>query len=510
MAKNIFQKFVDVVAPSFALKRKQAIDRNIRYDSSVDKVRRYEAASSGYRWDGWSDTDANSNVNQDTQNDLAFLRRRSRNLYQNDPFGKRTPSLIANNVVGTGIVATPVINGGNAKKNIVEDLKKKWDEWADKTTVDFSEKLNFYGIEHLVMRTVVLSGEAIVIRQRVPTKYNKIGIQIQVLESEYIDQSINQTPEIGGDYVWYGIKFNKWGKITGYYIFDKHPTEWGAKSNLIPIEDICHVFYIERTGQRRGVPWSASTLLKQRDLSDYEDAELYGKKSNSALTTFVTNTSPDKLTGNDDEPDDRFDSVTPGTVTYLKPGESVHFPTPPQNGVFPSYLQTQYRAIAAGLGITYESLTGDLSNVNFSSGRMGWIEMQRNIQDWQWQMLIPQFCDKVYSWFIEQHKMMGNIPNTLEVNATWTCPRREMIDPSKEITGLLKQLRSGLISYPEAVKQLGYDPDLLIAEIKQYRDLYKSDGLKAEWNIELDVAFAQIIAAAEAKKQTENNTKAPV
>ena len=501
MKKSIIQNIIEFVAPSKALQRQQAID----------KIRRYEAASGGYRWDGWSDNDTSLNVNQDLYRDLSFLRKRSRNLYQNDPYGKRTPSLIANNVVGTGIVATPLIPNGQTKKNLSENIKQKWADWADYVTIDYNEKHNFYGIQHLVMRTVVLSGEALVVRRRVPTKYNKLGIQLQVLESEYIDQSKHDTNNLDGNNIWYGIQFNKWGKITGYYLWDRHPTEWGAVSNLVPIEDVCHVYYVERTGQRRGVPWSASTLLKQRDLNDYEDAELYGKKSGAAFTTFVTNTSPDKISGNDneDDNDDRFDSVSPGTITYLKPGESVHFPTPPQNSVFPAYLQTQYRAIAAGLGVTYEAFTGDLSNVNFSSGRMGWIEMYRNIQDWQWQMLIPQFCEKVYGWFIEQNQMLGNIPTNQEIKATWTCPRREMIDPSKEIAAMVKQLRAGLISYPEAVKQLGYDPDLIISEIKQYRDAYKSDGLKAEWNVELDVIYAQIIAAAEAKKQQDNTTKTP-
>jgi capsid protein len=40
-------------------------------------------------------------------------------------------------------------------------------------------------------------------------------------------------------------------------------------------------------------------------------------------------------------------------------------------------MRQQLRAIAMGMGITYEQLTGDLTNVNYSSIRAGLIEFRR-------------------------------------------------------------------------------------------------------------------------------------
>lgn len=484
------------IAPKVALKRMR----------TIEAIRRYEGAGGGYRWDGFNASEASTNFNNEVFRDIASLKKRSRHLYQNDPYSKRIPHLIANNVVGSGIVATvKTSNGTNAR---TADLQAKWESFATNKNIDFNERNDFYSLTHLCLRSVVVDGEVFVVRRRVPTKYNEYGIQIQVLESDFLDTTKYQSNLPNGEgYIWYGVQFNKFDKVEGYWLYDKHPNEADAKSNFFKKEDVCHVFLTERPGQLRGVPWSASTLLKQRDLGDYEDAELYGKKATATITAIVTNTSPDSITNDGTKPaDDRFDSFTPGTVNYMKPGESIQFPQLPQNYQYPAYISTQYRAIAAGIGVTYETLTGDLSNVNFSSGRMGWIEMHRNIEVWQWQLIIPQFCDVVFNWFVDQLKMLVVIPSTTAVTVGWTPPRREMIDPLKEINAIIKQLRSSLISFPEAVKQLGYDPKEIVSENALYKKLFEDNGIVADWNIEFD---AQYLMAKTSAKQAAQAKPAP-
>lgn len=45
--------------------------------------------------------------------------------------------------------------------------------------------------------------------------------------------------------------------------------------------------------------------------------------------------------------------------------------------------------------VVVRTLSGDLSQINYLSGRMGWIEFQRSIDAWRWRMFIPQFCARV-------------------------------------------------------------------------------------------------------------------
>ena len=53
-------------------------------------------------------------------------------------------------------------------------------------------------------------------------------------------------------------------------------------------------------------------------------------------------------------------------------------------------MRLQLHAIAAGVGLTYELLTGDLSQVNYSSIRAGLIEFRRRMEALQWQLLRPR------------------------------------------------------------------------------------------------------------------------
>lgn len=60
-----------------------------------------------------------------------------------------------------------------------------------------------------------------------------------------------------------------------------------------------------------------------------------------------------------------------------------------------------------------------------------------------------------------------------DVLVKWTTPRREMLDPTKETDGLVKQVQAGLKSYAEAVRELGYEwADTLdeVAEVQKVLD----------------------------------------
>ena len=65
------------------------------------------------------------------------------------------------------------------------------------------------------------------------------------------------------------------------------------------------------------------------------------------------------------------------------------------------WTQTEFdeHIIAAGYRVPYELLTGDLSQVNYSSLRGGLVEFRRMVDALQWQLVIPGFCESVWRWF---------------------------------------------------------------------------------------------------------------
>lgn len=489
---NFIDKAIGYLYPKAGYRR--AYNRARLY-AMENQVRRYEGAAEGRRHSNWLSRN-NPNVNEVINRDHKNLVSRSRELSINNPYAKKAPVTIANNVVGTGIIPTPylidrvekgrIIKAGKNKVHALEAINAAWKEWATSLSADYDGNYDYFGLQHLAVRTIVVSGEVLIIRKRVKSEVNRFGLQLMVLEGDYIDVTRHTEKTSSGGYILYGVEFDDANKKSGYWIYDRHPSDGAAKSSFVRIEDIIHVYDVERAGQTRGVPFAASTILKQRDLDDYEDAELLGKKAQSCHPIFVTKNGIDEP-GPGDEPED-IESIEPGAINYLKQGESVEMGSVPASVGFGEFVKTQHRAIAAGYLMTYEMLTGDLSNVNFSSGRMGALEFQKVVEFWQHLMFIPKFCDRTFSWFVDSAKIAVGIDDKLIIRSRWTPPRREMIDPLKEITASRLAVRSGFTSLQNVQREAGYNPEDILSDMKEANTWFKEAGLMPESDPSLEVA----------------------
>lgn len=447
-------------------------------------VRRYEGADHGRRTGSFPINRAS--VNRDIGMDAKLLRERSKYLYQNTSNARRAINVIANGIVGTGI--TPTFK--TKDKKALKLIKELWKKFGETTVCDFYGRLNYYGITKLIGITYSMVGECMIVRRRVPPNESLMGLQFQVLDMEYLATQINYQILPGGGYTQDGIEYDKRGKTMAYWLFQRHPSDWYTTPVRVDIADIIHVLDVEFPGQNRGVPKGATTIITERDVDEYLDAERMGKKVQAAHAVFRITQDPEAAESADRadfDGDEELERVEPGMMYHLYPGEDIKFNTPPTAPGAEEYKRGQYRSIAAGYGITYEQLTGDLSNVNFSSYRAGWLEGQKSIEHWQWITLIPQFCDRSMLWFLEQVMLaqggLTKLPDDLEVE--WTTPRREMINPLDETEALRNMIRMGGKSWSEAVTEMGYNPDDVLKSYKRDLELWKAAGLKGEWSVDL-------------------------
>lgn len=488
---NWFDKILLPIAPGWVSRRQ--VDTMNAYTNSTrlermrerhreaDEIERmYEGATMGRRGKTFSMAN-NQSANKEINKYQAKLRERSRYLFKNTTTGKRSVRVMANNVIGLGITPTP--SGPDA---FVKKVKAFWEEWAEETVCDWNGKMNFYGLQKLADKTVSISGECFVLRRRVASGVNKIGLQLMLIEPEFLDSSKSEEKK-GGGFIQNGIEYDADGKITGYWFFTIHPDIRYTQSKFFGREDVAHVYEIDRPGQDRGVPDSAATMLSERDLDDYKDAEIMSKKTSAAYAGMVVTPDPDKLDENH-QPDDYDDlggqKLEPGTIYKLYPGEDIRFSTPPMSQGFESFVRVYQRDIAAGRMLTYEQMTGDYSQVNFSSGRMGFIEGSRNVDDRQWNMHIPMFCKVVYGWFVDAVKTYMGIKTVPEgFKVAWTTPRREMLDPVKEMTALKEALAARLISWQEAIRQASYMPDDVFKELQEDYKRFKDSGIEPNWMV---------------------------
>ena len=453
--KNLADSIVAAFNPVAGLKRQLA-------RSALN--RGFEAASRGRRTDGWRT--AGSDADSEVQKGQRLLRDRARDLRRNNPYAERGISAIASNTVGYGIVPAPKGRKRNVRKAL--DL---WAQWAETTACDASGMGDFYGIQNLAMQSIPESGEVIVRRIWTPNK-NVVNFQIQILEADHLDDSkISIAPDGNGNYIDQGIEYSEAGERLAYWLFPQHPggtirtIRAGLTSQRVPAEDVAHIFLRKRPGQTRGYSWMAPVMLRMRNFDEMEDAVIEAAKVAACFAAIITQDEVG-LGGAASKPAIApIDRLEPGIIEHIPTGTQVTFGTPPAFSGYDAYSKQSLRATSVGLGIPYEVLTGDLNGVSFTSGRMGWLEFGRNIDVWRWQMLVPQLCARVWSWFNEAANLSlngweGFIP------ATWVAPRRDLIDPTKELDALEKEMRIGMLSYGDALKERGInDTEAHIAKI---------------------------------------------
>lgn len=432
--------------------------------------RNYDAASGGRRTQGWRRSGLDAV--QSTGPFLGRLRDTARDLVRNNPHAESALSTIAEDAVGWGIVAKP--------KKANRRAQEAWDAWAGTTACDADGRHDFYGLQQLVMRTVAESGEVLVRRRlRNVDDGLPIPMQLQVIEPDFLDttkDSIGLLP--GGFRIVQGVEYDPLGRRIAYWLFREHPGSSfaTATSVRVPAESVLHIFRTQRPGQVRGVPWFAPVLLRFKDFDEFEDATLMKQKIAACLAVFVTDVdgSTPALGTVDTTATPQIDSLEPGSINYLPTGANVTIADPPSVRDYADYSQTSLRAIASGLGVPYEAMTGDYTDLPFSAARLSRLSYWKRVESWRWRMLIPQFCQPTWAWAMEVAGIFGAGDVGL---AEWTAPPAPMVDPVNEGLAYMRNIRAGLQSLSEVLRERGYDPRTVLEEIKSDNDLLDRLGI---------------------------------
>lgn len=467
---NLLDRMIAAVSPAAGFRRMQ-------YRQAFNL---FDGASRGKRTRHWR-TPGNS-IQSDTRSGLEVLRARARDLGQNNPYAAAAHREIPANIIGQGIRPQVKLEQPDRRARV----DKLVQDWFHTTACDAQGRQDFFGLQHLVARTVVESGEALVVKKRRPAGAEGLPLQIEVLEPDFLDM-LKDGERVGNNQVIQGVEFNPAGQRVAYWLHTTHPGDylstatWG-QSKRVPAEDVLHIFDVTRPGQVRGYPWGAPVILRLRDFDEYEDAQLTRQKIAACFSVFITPgdetlpLSPPEYDGEAEATEPLLpERVVPGMIEELANGKKVEFASPPGVSGYGEYARVTLHEIATGYGAPYALLTGDLTRVNFSSGRMGDRQFSRNVQRWQKQIIIAQFCRPVWAWFMEAAQARGRVDEFID--ARWSPPRRELTDPAREIPAIRDAVRSGLLTLPEAIRQQGYDPDDFMAEVSESNSQLDDLGL---------------------------------
>lgn len=491
--------------PKYLTDSERAIVAELSADARIQQawlsVRRHEAAGNGRRHPRENDHSGFANTAIGSEGEI--LRRRALNMDGNNGFARQAKRVSANGIVGTGSKPSVRVDDKEFEKRLL----KLWSNATHTQKIDHNGHENLTGLAHQVHDAMFTTGDAIVRRRRQPDG----SFKLQVHEGDYIDATYSGISNTSGGYTMHGIEYNAEGVAVAYWLYDSldegQPLAlWSSRR--IPAADVLHCYYADRAGQRRGLPWLRSVYVALMDLTRYMDADLQRSIVAACHAVFVTNSGETLGLGNTAAREE-FDNIQPGDAYYLNNGEDVTFNTPPAHNSFAEYVRAILRLIASGAGVTYESISGDYSQVNFSSAKMASNEMDRNFAEKRERSML-KFYNTVWSWFMESLVLRGELPGTVDaakaIEADWTAPRRAMIDMVKETEGLRLQIASGLISWQEAVRMCGGDPDDVAEELAKALGIMGQVGFVPTWNVPT-TELNQLALEMEAKQTTADAAK---
>jgi lambda family phage portal protein len=415
-----------------------------------------------------------------TQNEL---RAKSRDLVRRNTWAHAALESYVANAVGTGIKPQSMVKDADLR----ETIQTLWSDWTE--TADAAGLTDFYGLQALACRAMLEGGEALVrLRYRRPEDGLPVALQLQVLEPEHLPVTLNNQAD-NGNMIRAGIEFDGLGRRVAYHLYRSHPEDGalapmsgagGLQTVRVKADEIIHLFRPLRPGQIRGEPWLARALVKLNELDQYDDAELVRKKTAAMFAGFITRLGPeDHLMGEGaaDPSGVALAGLEPGTLQILEPGEDVRFSQPADvGGSYSEFLRMQFRAVAAAMGVTYEQLTGDLTQVNYSSIRAGLLEFRRRVEALQHGVIVHQLCRPIWRAWMEQAVLEGTLalPGFARGGAAkrrgylackWIPQGWQWVDPEKEFKALQLAIRSGLMSRSEAISSFGYDAEDVDREI---------------------------------------------
>ena len=430
--------------------------------------RAYEGAA---LTDGWKPRRAGASANTDHMADARQLRIRARSLVQNVPYLARGLQALVSSTIGTGIEPLSLAKGG-------EELNALWTKWAP--VADADGIFDIYGLQAAAYRAMEQDGEVLVRRRtRRPDDGLPVPLQVQLLEIDWLDSSKQGTSPTGGQII-NGVEYDPLGKPRAYWLFGSHPgdTQRVARLTSEPVSarDIIHLFAPSRPGQGRGITRFAPVIARARDLMLYEDAELQRKNLETRLGIVVSGdissmeNPPAQFglgdtAGADGKRTYGDLGVLPsGGITEIPPGVNMQQIEPKVSSDFVGYCTLNLHLIAAGIGVPYESMTGDMTKVNFSSARIRQIDFRRDCEQTQWLVVVPRLCNVLWKWFVDA-AVLGGAQRKAEYAVDWSTPRWDYVNPLQDVKAERDAIGAGLLSPSEALRRRGYKPGQVFAEM---------------------------------------------
>lgn len=467
--------------------------------------RMYAMAKNSRLTSGWGN--ATSSEDSELLSSLTVARNRSRQLVRDAAYAKRAKVIIQNNIVGSGIgMQAQVMNSrGTLNDRINDDIETVWDAWTQKTSCHTGQALHFADIERVAMGQIFEAGEVFIRLYQQPFGESVVPFALEVIEAERIADDLQPGPQNNQNRVRLGVEVDRYGAAVAYFIRTQHPGELRltatqtVKIERVPAEQILHLRFIDRWPQTRAMPWMHAAARKLNDMDGLTEAEITAARAAACYMGFIE--LPDATTqyGEPQADGSTQSELEPAMIERLNPGEKFTFAAPNRpNTQLDPFMRMMLREVAAGTGSSYESLSRDYSQSNYSSSRLALIDdrdLWRTLQQW----FIRDFRDEVHRRWLQQAVLARAISsiNLAEYAATPAKfeavrfkPRGwSWIDPTKEVEAYKSAILAGFTTVSDVIALTGSGRDL--------EDVLKERKRELEMMQEMDLTFSTDPATVE-------------
>ena len=425
------------------------------------------------------------------RNSRDLIRARARDLERNSDMMGSVISAFKRNIIGYGYK----LQASTGNPELDDKIEREWDIWCKKQHCDITGQQSLNQMLRMAVERKKVDGGILFLKTYTGT--GAIPFQLQTLEVDEL--AIYQTtPKNKGNTVIGGIELDKHNKPVGYWIERYDLDGWSVREpEFIEARRIIYMWQKKRPSQVREISDMSQTLTRIRDSNELMTAVSVKERIAACLSVFVKKSFPSQtgqlgrgiqVQGPDGTKIDyNGKMLAPGMITEMNPGDDIQVVDPKGSyGEAEGMLKIQQRLISSGQGLSYETISRDMSGVNYSSARQGVIEDDMTFaEDIE---LIKEVMDEIYSEFVISGYLAGvfDLPGFFTdrdlkhkyLTHTWVNSPKPWIDPVKEANANKTALETGIKTFAELSAENGRDWKEKIDEIAEVAAYCKEKGVK--------------------------------
>ena len=429
-------------------------------------------------------------INVETKYEFKQLVLRVRDLSKNNEVMRSHLNNLEKSIIGKqgfrlqSLVKAPA---GELDAAVNDELELAWYDFGKRSNGYISKcgGLGDRDLDALILRTFIIDGEVFI--RIIKDAKNPYGISFKILDSLCIDFDKNRPQSNYENAIVAGIEIDKDNRPVNYYYKEGDTDNYSVGfTEVIPANEIIHIFKKEFVGQVRGFSEICASIDSLKQLDDYAVAELFAAKIAACQNVFYERTGSTAGDWMDqEEGDDKgefLSAMSPGESSIVPKGYTVKSISPNHpNTNFSGFVKAIVRRIASSVGVSYNRLAHDYEAVNYSSLREASIDEGKTYANIQ-QFFVDNWKTFEYELFLKSYIMNGDTqlkPSKLKdyLNYNFICRKDGLFDPAKEIIAIERRLKLGLSNPIIELESLGLDPEEVVQGWVRWNELLAANNI---------------------------------